>query len=391
MTREKVCGIYKIENLVNGKVYIGQSVDIESRWREHKNISQRKTSKSYNYPLYKAFRKYGVENFSFEIVEECPVETLSEKEMFYINKYNSCVYDKNSYGYNQSYGGDGAGAGRVLSEETKQKISKNHTNVKGENAPMYGKHHTEETKRQISESRKGKYAGKNHPLYGKTVSEETRRKISIANKDSERGGKIVICENKEFSSITKCSDYYGVNRSIMGDWLNHNTAMPIEWYNKGLRYAEEKSEDYEIKEEGKNSKNEIPYKSMKKEIICEGKEFCGIKEFMSSYNISSNKRSSIVGWLSGCDPMPQEWYNKGLRYKDKNIDEYVVQKGRATGKDNKASKSVVCEGIIFDTVKQCAMHYDIKPKTMSTWLNGTRNMPQDFVNKGLKFYKEDDK
>ena len=66
---EKICGIYKITNLVNGKVYIGQSVDIYERWAEHKyNMSY---TKYQNILLYKAFHKYGIENFSFDIIDYC--------------------------------------------------------------------------------------------------------------------------------------------------------------------------------------------------------------------------------------------------------------------------------------------------------------------------------
>ena len=67
--REKVIGIYKITNKINGNCYIGQSVDIKTRWRKHKEYSLNKTSKAYEYPLMRAFRKHGVENFSFDIVE----------------------------------------------------------------------------------------------------------------------------------------------------------------------------------------------------------------------------------------------------------------------------------------------------------------------------------
>lgn len=60
-------GIYKITNLVNGKMYIGQAVDIEERWIRHKRDWKIDKTKV----LYKAIRKYGIENFSFEIIEEC--------------------------------------------------------------------------------------------------------------------------------------------------------------------------------------------------------------------------------------------------------------------------------------------------------------------------------
>ena len=82
-------GIYKIENLITNKIYIGQSTSIERRWKDHKNTAFNENDKSYNYPLYKAIRKYGVDNFSFEVLEECEIEELNEKEKFYISKFNS--------------------------------------------------------------------------------------------------------------------------------------------------------------------------------------------------------------------------------------------------------------------------------------------------------------
>lgn len=96
------CGIYKITNLINGKCYIGQSVDILRRWRNHKETSKNSSKEAYEYPLYRAFRKYGLENFSFEILEECKKEELDIKETFYINKYNSL-----DEGYNQVLVGQG--------------------------------------------------------------------------------------------------------------------------------------------------------------------------------------------------------------------------------------------------------------------------------------------
>lgn len=95
---EHICGIYKIENLINHKVYIGQSVNIKNRWKSHLNVSKNPVSDGYEYPLYRAFRKYGLENFSFKILEECPKEKLNQREEYYIKKYNSL---DNNFGYNQ--------------------------------------------------------------------------------------------------------------------------------------------------------------------------------------------------------------------------------------------------------------------------------------------------
>lgn len=78
-------GIYKIENLVNGKIYIGQSIHIERRWQEH----CRNSSKSL---ISKAIKKYGKENFLFSILEEVSdINTLNELESKYIRNFNSLI------------------------------------------------------------------------------------------------------------------------------------------------------------------------------------------------------------------------------------------------------------------------------------------------------------
>lgn len=115
-----ICGIYKITNQTNGKCYIGQSINIKRRWREHKKVILEPESASYNYPLYRAFRKYGLENFSFEILEECPLEELNEKEIKYISEYKS---NSSSFGYNQSPGGHQKNPdARKLTEEQVEEI-----------------------------------------------------------------------------------------------------------------------------------------------------------------------------------------------------------------------------------------------------------------------------
>ena len=81
-------GIYKITNKVNGKSYIGQSVNIERRWTNHTSVSKNENNKKYMYPLSQAFRKYGMNNFSFEILEICEENDLTTRETYYYNKYN---------------------------------------------------------------------------------------------------------------------------------------------------------------------------------------------------------------------------------------------------------------------------------------------------------------
>ena len=101
-----ICGIYKITNQINGKCYIGQSVNIAKRWTEHRCKATSKGSEGFESHFYRSIRKYGLENFSFEILEECLREELNKKEQFYIAKYHS---DQQDYGYNLTPGGDSQG------------------------------------------------------------------------------------------------------------------------------------------------------------------------------------------------------------------------------------------------------------------------------------------
>lgn len=77
--KEIIVGIYKITNLLNNKCYVGQSRNIYRRWQAHRYAND-------HYPIHVAMKKYGVENFSFEILEECSVDELNDKESYYIQK-----------------------------------------------------------------------------------------------------------------------------------------------------------------------------------------------------------------------------------------------------------------------------------------------------------------
>lgn len=106
------CGIYKIENLINHKIYIGQSIEVERRLQKHKTIKD-------NFYIHKAIQKYGVENFSFNIIEECPVNQLDTKQIYWIQYYNSLIPN----GYNMVPGGsNGAGLakGKVIQKYSLQ-------------------------------------------------------------------------------------------------------------------------------------------------------------------------------------------------------------------------------------------------------------------------------
>lgn len=94
----KICGIYAIENIINKKVYIGQSNNILLRFSNHKY--ELNNNKHFNSHLQRAWYKYGKENFIFKILCECNPQELNEKEIYFIDLY--CSFE---YGYNRTDGG----------------------------------------------------------------------------------------------------------------------------------------------------------------------------------------------------------------------------------------------------------------------------------------------
>lgn len=99
-------GIYKITSPSN-KIYIGKSINIERRWIEYKKLQSCKEQRY----LYNSLKKHGPENHIFEIIEECNIENLNEREIFWIKKLN-CIKD----GLNLTHGGDGG----YMSDESKE-------------------------------------------------------------------------------------------------------------------------------------------------------------------------------------------------------------------------------------------------------------------------------
>ena len=107
-------GIYKYTNLINSKVYIGQSNDLERRYNEHLRRYQCESDKEYNSILHKAFRKYGYDNLQYDIIEECDISYLNEREIYWIEYYDSV---------NNGYNLDAGGHCRSLKVLTKEQLN----------------------------------------------------------------------------------------------------------------------------------------------------------------------------------------------------------------------------------------------------------------------------
>ena len=167
-------GIYKITNLVNSKVYIGASKNVERRWSEH-----RRSVKS---PIHSELEAYGLDNFKFEVLLECPEDMLCQWERDMIALYDA---DDPEKGYNDkndrpySLKNSVVHRGISFSEEHKRKLSEARKGKPGTprseetkrkiSEKLKGRIFSDETKRRMSESRKGR-----------SLSEETRCKMSEA-------------------------------------------------------------------------------------------------------------------------------------------------------------------------------------------------------------------
>lgn len=171
-------GIYIITNWVNLKYYIGSSVDVGRRLFRHKNDLLK--NKHDNSKLQRAWNKYGEESFTFEQVENCPEDSLVEREQFWLDDMRAV-----ELGYNLSPTAESI-RGIKRSEETKQKMSESMKNYfknnpdkyVGKNNPNWGKNTSKEVKNKIANTLKKHYTNNVNPFKGKKHSLESRKKMS---------------------------------------------------------------------------------------------------------------------------------------------------------------------------------------------------------------------
>ena len=210
-------GIYKITN-PKGRIYIGQSVNLNKRKSHYKNLECVKQIRIYNSLL-----KYGWENHKFEILTLCYEEQLNEFERDFQEAYD--VIGSNGMNCKLTKVGDRSGR---LTQETKDKIIKANT----------GRKHTEESKKKMSESGKGKIISQetrerlSKAFKGKKHSEETIKKCSLVKlgelnpmygrkgKDNPGSKKVIDVElNIIYDSLQECCEINNLNPKYMSRWL----------------------------------------------------------------------------------------------------------------------------------------------------------------------------
>jgi len=193
-----VTGVYRIVNLVNGKMYVGQSVDIKSRWAKHR--CQLNKGVHANIHLQRAWDKYGADSFKFEVAQIADKDQLDVIEESEVN---------------------------AVGLENVYNLSKNFTSSAGELNSFYGKKHSEDSKHKMSLWKKKNYLGSANPNYGKKNTKESCTKMSEGRSSLKKEDVLRIVDllksgtsNKEIANIFRTS--VGIIRKIANGsrWTN---------------------------------------------------------------------------------------------------------------------------------------------------------------------------
>jgi len=235
-----------IKNIINNKVYIGQSKELHKRFKRH--INELKNNNHHSVHLQRAWNKYNEENFVFEIIEYCTEDGLNEKEIYWINYYNACNYNN---GYNNKEGGSHG----KYSEESKRKMSES---TKGQKCPEYLKDYFSKLYSGEGNPMYGR-SGELSPNYGKFTSEETRKKISEANK-----GKIITEEQKEKISNSLKGRFIGELNPFYGKQHSEETKQYLREINIGKIISQETRNKQSVARKGK--KHSIESKEKMREL-----------------------------------------------------------------------------------------------------------------------------
>lgn len=269
---EIVNGQYKVyihTNKTNNKKYVGITKrNPLNRW---KNGAGYKGQPKF----YRAICKYGWNGFIHEIIASNLTENEAKNfEILLIDKLDTI-----SNGYNVSKGGDtGNNVSMTEEERIKRRIM-----FSGEGNPRFGVKLSQETKDKISKSLTG------------------RKNANMANEKNPMAKKVYY-NGTIYFTVKDCAKAIGVKSDTLTSWLSKSTLPPREVVEKGIGY------------EGKPLLTEYYIRSRRHfKTECEGIIFNTPKECAAYYNINS---STMVKWLNGTNPMPEDWKQRNLRYID---------------------------------------------------------------------------
>lgn len=330
MLVEDISGIYKIMNLINGKVYVGQSCHIYTRWAHHRSALRHNSAS--NQHLQQAWNKYGEDNFIFEVIEECDVAMLDQREIFWIDKLDSMVS-----GYNMTNGGGGV-RGYKIPPESVQKMRAANT----------GKVRSEETIQRNRAATKKWY--ENHisassiEVVCLNTGEHFENAVIAGEKYDVRSGSIRRCCNGELRSAGRYKD------------------ERLVWADAG-KYATLSDTETQELIDAANRQIYLPV------CINTGEVFETATIAASKYNISaSGIRACCRGERHSCGERNNErlaWtsYNKYKNMSKEDIDVAVQMANAPFGDGNSPNaKRIIClnTGEIFASSAKAAHRYNIR-------------------------------
>ena len=284
----KVFGIvYLIWNMVNGKKYVGQTVQpLKKRMTQHK---------CNDLVVDRAIKKYGAKNFRYGVIKSC----ASKEEMDYWEKFFIvALKSKIPYGYNMTDGGEGT----IGIERTPEYRAKLSVRFSGENNPFYGKHHKDETRAKISAKKKGTHHTKetrakmSEKRKGVPKSPETRAKIAAVRKgktfsaehraklaEASRGNKNCLGRHHTKEELAKISFASRGNKNWLGKHHSKETRAKMSAIPKSLEMRIKLS----VAKRG-----ESPYKNLLEEIIARELTYTNLGKLMeiSIQNLSRKMR-----------------------------------------------------------------------------------------------------
>jgi group I intron endonuclease len=272
--------IYKITS-PSGKFYIGKSKNLKKRIKDYKY--QYKKRKSI---IHDSIKSYGWDNHTIEVIENCDDSILSEREIFWIKELNS-YHLNNSKGMNMTLGGEVGGGSWMHDIERRKKQSESRSGVNG---TFYGRHHTEENKKILSEKayKRNIESGHRIPKWG---AEKGRLKIIKSIIAYDTNGMFL----SEFESAYKAANDLKINRSSITDSLRKKS-----WVN-GKYLFRYKTVNYPLNIEVgeivlKNDKRPVLTLDINFEVVCEHPSAQEASDFWGIPKTTIN-RAAMYNWL----------------------------------------------------------------------------------------------
>ena len=338
---DHLSGIYRIYNTVNGKSYVGQSQNIECRWKEHKRTLR--TNKAKNLHLQRSWNQYGEDSFVFEVLEFCDIAMLNEREQFWI-----AYFDSFHSGYNMNAGG-GGNRGYQWSEESRRRAS--------EAAKIV--HSTPENKKAMSE-RTSKWLATHDNPNGKPVvcvNNGRRFKNSVeAWKYFDLSGhnNITRCCYHE---IVTCGEYHGERLTWM--FQSEYDQMGSDEISQYLEYVLSGKANYD--------------RMYKRQVVCLNtcEIFDSVKAAARKYNLSDNAirgcckhRNSYSGLTDDNKPLIWMYIEEFQELTSEQISDILLStKPYSETRGRCSMKPVRCltTGEVFPSIKAAGAAYDVKP------------------------------